>query len=135
MTRETFFNLALLALLAVLALNTVNIARSLRRIERLERHRLVGWHLMRPPIAPVFFSNFQTMQPPVIAHDVNTAAAPLSRWSIVQTFPTEEECEAYRRCQGFHGPLIATTGRFIVRDRGIVTDQCVAADDPRLKEK
>jgi hypothetical protein len=126
MTRQTLFNLAALTLLVLLALITANIARSLRRIERLERHRLVRWHLMSPPVVP-FVSRGSAVS--------FNEAAPLSQWAIVETFPTEEECEAYRRCQGFHGPIIATTGRFIVRDRGIATDQCVAADDPRLKEK
>jgi hypothetical protein len=126
MTGQTFFNLALLAVLAVLALNTASIARSLRRVERIEHHRMVGWHLMRPPMAPIIAKYARSI------HLNENPAAPLSQWTIVETFPTQEECEAYRRCQGFNGPLIATTGRFIVlRDQRM----CIPADDPRLKEK
>jgi hypothetical protein len=41
-------------------------------------------------------------------------AARLARWIIVGTFPTQKECEAQRA-----NPW----------------DQCIASDDPRLKEK
>ena len=36
----------------MLAVNTASIVRSLRRVERMEHHRLVGSHLMTPPMAP-----------------------------------------------------------------------------------
>src|SRR6202049_4503488 len=102
MTRQIFFNLAALALLALLALNTANIARSLRRIERIDRHRLVGWYLIRPTMAPLIAKYART-----IHLDENTAT-PLSQWSIAGTFPTEGECEASRQRQpafpGFYGP-------------------------------
>jgi hypothetical protein len=42
------------------------------------------------------------------------SAAPLSRWTIVATFPTQKECEAHRA-----NPW----------------ERCIASDDPRLKEK
>jgi hypothetical protein len=127
MTRQTFFNLALLALLAVLALNTASIARSLRRVERIEHHRLVGWHLMRPPMARIIVKSAQSI------HLNENTAAPLSQWTIVGTFPTEEECEAHRHPipPGFFygvggGGMPIITGQW---------DQCIASDDPRLKEK
>jgi hypothetical protein len=128
MTRQTFFNVALLALLAVLALNTASIARSLRRVERIEHHRLVGWHLMRPPMAPIIAKYARSI------HLNENTAAPLSQWTIVETLPTEEQCEAYLHRQAalpvFYGPggggMPIITGQW---------DQCIASDDPRLKEK
>jgi hypothetical protein len=95
MTRQTFFNLAALALLALLAINTASIARSLRRIERIDRHRLVGWYLMRPPIRPVG-KTLLGMPTPIGIEDVK---APLSQWTIVETFTTEKEYEAYQHRQ------------------------------------
>ena len=104
MTRQTVFNWAVLALLAVLVLNTASIARSLRRIERMERHYrpvVWPWYLMRPPMAPVIATYARSI------HLNENTAAPLSRWAIVRTFPTEKECEAYLHRQaallGFYG--------------------------------
>jgi hypothetical protein len=85
MTGQNFFNLALLALLAMLALNTASVARSLRRVERMEHHRLVGWHLMTPPM---LLSSPSTRGP--FLSNENPATA-LSQWTIVDTFPTQEE--------------------------------------------
>ncbi len=62
---------------------------------------LVGWYLIRPPL------------PHLNAHDSHTdTAAPLSRWTVVRTFPTKKECETQRG--------------------GNPWEQCVASDDPRL---
>jgi hypothetical protein len=126
MTRQTLSNLTVLALLVLIALNTANIARSLRRIERMERHRRVGWYLMRPPMAPIF----ATGRGVVIQHDVNTAA-PLWQWGVVETFPTQKECEDRRHAAfpGFYGP---GGGSMPIP---VPSEQCIWANDPRLKEK
>jgi len=64
---------------------------------------LVVWYLMRPPL------------PHLNAHAIHTdTAAPVSRWIVVRTFPTQKECEAHRS-----NPW----------------DRCLASDDPRLKKK
>lgn len=64
---------------------------------------LVVWYLMQPPL------------PHLDAHAFHAEpAAPLARWIIVETFPTQKECEARR---------------------GNPWDLCVASDDPRLKGK
>ncbi len=63
---------------------------------------LVVWYLMRPPL------------PHLNAHAIHTeAAAPLSRWIVVRTFPTQKKCETHRA-----NPW----------------DRCIATDDPRLKK-
>ena len=111
-------------LLALLALNTANIARSLRRIERMDRHRLASWYLIRPPTAPIF----TTSQGPVIQHDVNTAL-PLWQWEVVETLPTQKACEAHRRAD-FPGPY-----GLVGMPVPVLSELCISADDPRLKEK
>ena len=125
MTRQIFFDLAALALLVMLALNTASIARSLRRIERMDRHRGNGWHLIRPPMAPII-----ARQGVVIQHDMNTAP-PLWQWEVVETFPTQKKCEAHRHAAfpGFYGP----GGRGMPIP--VSSELCISADDPRLKEK
>jgi hypothetical protein len=59
------------------------------------------------------------MQPPLphlSAHPTTPriGAGPFSGWTIVKAFPTEKECDAHRPN---------------------AWNQCVASDDPRLKEK
>ena len=68
---------------------------------------LVGWYLMMP--LPPIAHNTRSINPDSLF------AAPLSRWSIIRTFPTQKECETYRDAN----PM----------------ELCVASDDPRLKEK
>ena len=46
---------------------------------------LVVWYLMRPPL------------PHLNAQAIGVApAAPLSRWTVVGTFPTQKECDAHQ---------------------------------------
>jgi hypothetical protein len=65
---------------------------------------LTGWFLMRPPL------------PHLNAHAIRRVnpAAPMARWTIVRTFPTQKECDAHR---------------------GDPWERCIASDDPRLKAK
>ena len=61
---------------------------------------LVGWYLIGPPV------------PHLNALDSHVdTAAPSSRWTVVRTFRTQEECETQRS-----NPW----------------ERCVATDDPRL---
>jgi hypothetical protein len=69
---------------------------------------LVDWCLMRAPLLLLRVSH--NAQP--IHADT---AAPLSWWITVETFPTLKECDAHRGA--------------------IPWEQCVATDDPRLKQK
>jgi hypothetical protein len=64
---------------------------------------LVVWYPMRPPLPH--------LNPNAIDTD---SAAPLSRRTIVATFPTQKECEAHRA-----NPW----------------ERCIASDDPSLKGK
>src|ERR1700736_5088189 len=69
---------------------------------------LVGWCLMRAPLLLLRVShNAQAIHA--------DTAAPLSWWITVETFPTLKECDAHRGA--------------------IPWEQCVATDDPRLKQK
>ena len=63
---------------------------------------LVVWYLMRPPLPH--------LNAPAIHMD---AAAPLSRWIVVGTFPTQKKCEAHRA-----NPW----------------DRCIVTNAPRLKK-
>ena len=97
---------------------------------------LVGWYLMVPPLAG-------TKQHPGL--DTN---APISHWSIYKSFDTAKACET-ALLKGiyandgvpdmFHGLGVrsddpqAVTLALAFKD--VALGQCVASDDPRLKEK
>jgi hypothetical protein len=85
---------------------------------------LVGWYRMTPPLV----------------HREPDETAALSGWSIGRAFDTAKECEDYRSWSqertksempngGVHP--VNTKQRFA---EGILLSQCVASDDPRLKE-
>ncbi len=87
---------------------------------------LVGWYLMVPPLVGDPFH---------IDH-----AAPLSEWKIKSSYDTAEQCEATRiRKSNELGAKL--NGRTIESGSGAMMDmplgyaQCIATDDPRLKEK
>ena len=75
---------------------------------------LVGWYLMMPP-SKTPKPDVLTLLAPIFIADT---AAPLSRWTKVDTFPTQLRCEA-RRAADLRAPV----------------EQCVPDDDPRLKGK
>ena len=120
MTRQGFFNFAVLALLAALGLTTASIARSLRRIERMERHsRLVGHEsddlahtaalapegaqtLSRNALSPIRFlvvpNNWRLLAPPLMGkpddeHERTALMAPLAYWLQYGEFDSEGECQ------------------------------------------
>jgi hypothetical protein len=65
---------------------------------------LVVWYLLHPPL-PHLNPHASRVDP----------AAPLARWTIVKTFPTQKGCDAHRGANPW--------------------ERCIASDDPRLKEK
>jgi hypothetical protein len=75
---------------------------------------LLGWYLMAPPQTRTWW----------IGEKRYDDAAPLSRWTVEQSFDKAELCEAAR---------LATQQQ--AGDAAIHTDHavCVASDDPRLK--
>jgi hypothetical protein len=88
---------------------------------------LVGWYLMTPP--PLFHSKV----------DVDLDA-PLSKWTVYSAFDSAQECEA-EKVADFHLANQKALGDPTddpklrgVRDQ-LMTAQCIATDDPRLKEK
>ena len=93
----------------------------------------VGWYLMMPPDSTK------------IPHSVDSTA-PLSRWSIVANYPTEESCEkVLADIQNNQSDPVAldTTGRLKRLQKGdvalgiarAINSGCVASDDWRLKAK
>jgi hypothetical protein len=137
-------------LLLMLTIKAAGINRSLRRIEHEERRRnLVVWYLMAPPPTrfvtsmappPMRFETFPSPSSPCIGAGT---AAPVSQWTIAATLPTEKECNAYRGRRpaslGFYGPggaglPIITSSPSNIRLMPL-QEQCVASNDPRLKEK
>lgn len=125
-TRQTFFNLAVLVLLAVLALTTASIARSLRRIERMERHsRLVGHGsddrahaaalaaegaqtLSRSAPLPIRFlvvpNDWRLLAPPLMGpddeHERTALMAPLAYWLQYGEFDSAGECQKRENALG-----------------------------------
>jgi len=93
---------------------------------------LVGWCLMWPP-----------MRTPKDDNPYLDEHAEYGSWKILHTFATQDECEAVRnRATKYarRGELIVFPDNFPVRDTALSLAQeadieCVATDDPRLKEK
>jgi hypothetical protein len=91
---------------------------------------LVGWYLMVPP---------QLVSPGHETANVD-AAVPLNKWTVWQAFDTAIECESQLETLK-EGALQRTqTGQsreFMQKllDNQFFRGQCIATDDPRLKEK
>jgi hypothetical protein len=80
---------------------------------------LVGWYVMVPPLGKL--------------HD------PLSTWQIVKVFDSADECQSYRdKIVIFFGnkhlPMWHKTDGNGVEYFDATAAQCIASDDPRLKE-
>jgi len=77
---------------------------------------LVGWYLMVPPLFPHSKSPF--------ARD---DSLPLSRWKLINSFDTAAECKTEEhRLMDSPVKTASAIG---------AAAQCIATDDPRLKEK
>jgi hypothetical protein len=84
---------------------------------------LVGWYLMAPPYGAVH--------------------APLGKWDIVKVLDSAKQCQSDR------DSLVVTAQKELESNKGLATEtksggteyfdataaQCIATDDPRLKEK
>ena|SRR5208337_381242 len=91
---------------------------------------LVGWYLMAPP--------FHHKNTGVI--DSVESEAPLSTWTLIDSFDTAAECRsghekniAAERLSGQSSHLSPEIEA--VRVLAAFHAQCIATDDPRLKEK
>ena len=84
---------------------------------------LVGWYLMTPPFAAVH--------------------APFGKWHVIKVLDSAEQCQSER------DSLVATAEQELKSNKGLAYEtksggteyfdataaQCIATDDPRLKEK
>jgi hypothetical protein len=104
---------------------------------------LVGWYLMVPPFKPHKPQPAFTI-PSLEAQILNTDA-PLSKWEIYVANDSADECEAFKaatlkladqqKITGKDGSITDRGGRAILLEMQLRHSQCVATDDPRLKEK
>jgi hypothetical protein len=75
---------------------------------------MLGWYLMAPP---------SSIKYGAVIWDMN---APVTKWMVVKSFDTAEECEESK----------ASFDEEANKIRPIYdVDSCVASDDPRLQEK
>jgi hypothetical protein len=100
---------------------------------------LVGWYLMVPPTA----NEVLGLSDP--AEDLVALRAPLSEWFLSHSFDTAQECQRVRekkyneRSRAMHD-LLKSEGHPDDGPRAQIVAQqmwyqCIATDDPRLKEK
>jgi hypothetical protein len=91
---------------------------------------LVGWYLMIPP---------RVSDWPVLVFDTN---APLSKWQQGGSFDTAKECNEDKKRSA--GLALQLTDKLSGEDKHkamlsvmamLSGPQCIASDDPRLKEK
>jgi hypothetical protein len=82
---------------------------------------LVGWYLMVPP---------RVIRPQAPGQQTFDYGAPLSRWVVSSAYDTAHECEGARflNRQGHRQNTDPLKAEFDAA-------QCIATDDPRLKEK
>jgi len=86
---------------------------------------LVGWYLMVPPLTK--------------GQKTYDAAAPLQSWGVFRSFDSAAQCETYRASlleERYRQPTTKedVALQALVNWPGFRL-QCVATDDPRLKEK
>lgn len=100
---------------------------------RMVRHAaalaLVGWYLMTPPLS------YPTPGGPASLD----YKAPLGTWTISRAFDSAKECEDYKlmaegRTKKDQNPIGETNAKERFAN-ALVFSQCIATDDPRLKEK
>jgi len=87
---------------------------------------LVGWYLMIPPVIEKAGS---------YEADFN---APLSRWSVNSPFDSASECRAVNANLVLQQRRVFDQAQVHSRDwavaQRLVVSQCIASDDPRLKD-
>jgi hypothetical protein len=79
---------------------------------------LVGWYLMTPPLAK------DAIHP--------DKSVPLKNWNRFQSFDSAKECE--QRLMGFVKNYFVAKGPDFYWEP-LADGECIASDDPRLKEK
>jgi hypothetical protein len=84
---------------------------------------LLGWYLMLPPISPSGVDS----------------SAPLSRWTVYKDYDSIHLCvagETQLRERGEREPNLTPALQFPRRQlEQFASADCIASDDPRLKEK
>jgi hypothetical protein len=81
---------------------------------------LVGWYLIAPP----------SMLPPGDAYK-----EPLRKWHILRGFDTADDCEDYLSTFFEDSRQKDALNMLEPANRDYMFAECVASDDPRLKEK
>jgi hypothetical protein len=81
---------------------------------------LVGWYLMIPP----------STLPPGVAYK-----EPLRKWRIVQGFDTADDCQDFLGTFSEDSQQKQALNMLEPAYRDYMFAECVATDDPRLKEK
>jgi hypothetical protein len=95
-----------------------------RSTSRMVALSLLGWYLMAPPIENLSAN----------------LSAPISRWDTITSYDSAYACETQRRAdvdrmqKVIEGEI--TQGKPVAEGaREFAGEQCVATDDPRLKDK
>jgi hypothetical protein len=103
------------------------------RCRRAAALSLLGWYLLSPP--PHADPKSGDVSPVLIDAD-----RPLSEWKIAQSFSSAGECQAYlkdwiieQRLKADSLPKPTASEAFELNIRS--NSQCVASDDPRLKQR
>jgi hypothetical protein len=81
---------------------------------------LVGWYLVTPP----------STLPPDVSYK-----APLRKWRIVRSFDTADDCEDSRSSFFEESRQKVALNMLEPTYRDFMFAECIATDDPRLKEK
>jgi hypothetical protein len=104
---------------------------------------LVGWYLMVPP---------SQSPPAALATNIDAINAykrmpqrlPISRWNIVESFDSADDCRAYALAASKEKEFVYPKSAKAIDLKAVAADyshyagvwgKCIATDDPRLKEK
>ena len=95
---------------------------------------LVGWYLMLPPLRPPQSVRWSDGK----AHFDQLPPAPLSQWTIVDSFDSARECRKGRDKLLNDRVLFGSSPKITVNDEirieQVYNARCIASDDPRLKK-
>jgi hypothetical protein len=90
---------------------------------------LVGWYLMVPPVIKTNSAEYSGYKA-----DFDS---PLSRWQVNSAFDSASACNSLSAALVFKGErdMKKTHGLDWAIAQSLTQNQCIATDDPRLKEK
>ena len=95
---------------------------------------LVGWYLLVPP--PVPKGELSALERAQAAGSKFLVGAPLSLWAVYDSFDTAAQC---RKARDDLRSKSSVEGRALLKQSAegqwSLFAQCIATDDPRLKEK